>query len=101
MLFIDMIMPGKNGLDCLTELRTKPHLKKLPIVAYSGSIYVKHIYRAYNSGATLFYPKSASLQELAKGLSALFKLDWTDPAAITEAHFINNKFVPFAGAALA
>lgn len=99
MLFIDMIMPAKNGPHWLPELRMKPAFSKLPIVADNGSLYVKHIHRAYNSGADLFYPKPTSLQELAKGLSALFMLDWNDPAAITQAHFVNNRFVPFAGAA--
>ncbi len=94
-LFLDMLMPVTNGLNYLTTIREQPQLSNLPIVAFSGSLYAKHIHLAYNSGANLFYTKPATVPELVKGLTALLKLDWSDPATITRAHYINDSFVPF------
>ncbi len=95
MLFLDIHMPCKSGLDCLVAIRGNEHLKNLPVVAFSGSDYHHHVDQAYRSGAHLYYPKPVFFTELVKGLTKLFSLSWTDPAAVAREHFLNDKFVPF------
>lgn len=34
-LFLDINMPRKNGLECLVEIRAEPTLENLPVIIYS------------------------------------------------------------------
>src|SRR5438309_547950 len=43
MLFLDLRMPCKNGLECLSEIRNNPSLSNLPVVVYSGSWHMSDI----------------------------------------------------------
>jgi CheY-like chemotaxis protein len=36
-LFLDINMPLKTGLDCLLEIRAQRHFSRLPIVVFSSS----------------------------------------------------------------
>ncbi len=94
-LFLDINMPCRDGLDCLVEIRAQRHFSKLPIIIFSSSIQTKHIDASYDYGANLFYSKPTSFQELIAGLSNLLSMDWSDPYTITKKHYINNKYVPF------
>lgn len=94
-LFLDINMPCKDGLDCLVEIRAQRQFARLPVVIFSSSTQPKHIDVSYGYGANLYYSKPTSFQELIAGLSTLFKMNWNDPYTITSNHYINNKFVPF------
>ena len=37
-IFLDINMPGMDGRECLTKLRSMPKLKEVPIVMFSTSI---------------------------------------------------------------
>lgn len=37
-VFLDMNMPAMNGLECLTEIKTKGVSKDVPVILYSTSI---------------------------------------------------------------
>ena len=97
-LFLDINMPCRNGLDCLVEIRAQRHFSRLPIIIFSSSTQTKHIDASYDYGANLYYSKPASFQELIAGLSNLLTMDWSDPYTVTKNHYINNKFVPFKSA---
>jgi DNA-binding NarL/FixJ family response regulator len=94
-LFLDINMPYKDGMDCLIEIRAQRHFSRLPIIVFSGSVQSKFMDASYGYGANLYYSKPASFQELISGLSNLFKMNWSDPYAITSEHYINNKFFAF------
>lgn len=95
MLFLDINMPCKDGMDCLVEIRAQRHFSRLPIVVFTSTQASKFIHTSYGYGANLFYSKPTSFQELITGLVNLFKMDWSDPFTITTNHYINNKFVPY------
>jgi len=94
-LFLDINMPCKNGMDCLVEIRVQRHFSRLPIVMFSSSAEAKFVDASYSYGANLYYSKPASFDALIAGLSHLFRMNWNDPYTITSDHYINNKFVPF------
>jgi DNA-binding NarL/FixJ family response regulator len=94
-LFLDINMPGKNGIDALVEIRAHRHFSRLPIVMFSSTKEPKFIHTSYGYGANLFYSKPTSFNELIAGLSNLFKMDWSDPFTITSNHYINNMFVAY------
>ena len=94
-LFLDINMPCKDGLDCLKEIRANRVNEKLPVVIYSSSVQPKHIDESYSLGASLYYKKPSTFQDFIKGLSSLLQMNWNDPYTITSAHYINNQFVPY------
>src|SRR4051812_18500535 len=47
LLFLDLNMPGKNGIDCLVEIRQQLHLIDLPVVVYSSSCHMTDIQKSY------------------------------------------------------
>jgi CheY-like chemotaxis protein len=94
-LFLDINMPGKDGLDCLVNIRSLRHFSKLPIVIFSSSTQPKHVDASYGYGANLFYSKPSSLKNLIAGLENIFRMNWDDPYTITSDHYINKKFVAF------
>jgi len=94
-LFLDINMPCKDGMDCLKEIRAMVQFSRLPIIMFSSSVQPKHVESAYGFGANLYYSKPTTFYELIAGLSNLFRMDWTDPYTITSNHYINSKFVAY------
>jgi CheY-like chemotaxis protein len=95
LLFLDIKMPCKDGLDCLKEIRANKQFMRLPIIIYSSSTQPKQMDSSYGYGATLYYSKPDSVSGLVAGLGDLFKMNWNNPHTITADHYINNKYVAF------
>jgi CheY-like chemotaxis protein len=95
LLFLDINMPCKDGMDCLVEIRAQRHFSRLPIVVFSSSRESKFIDKSYGYGANLYFSKPTSFQELISGLGNLFQMNWNDPYTITSNHYVNNKFVAY------
>ncbi len=94
-LFLDINVPGKNGLEVLKEIRTGSEFTEIPVVIFSSSVHQRDIDSAYAYGANLYYSKPTSFRELIAGLQILLKLDWNDPNKIRSSNLINGKYVPF------
>lgn len=63
-LIVDLKMPRKTGFDVLEWVRSKPELESLPVIVLSSSDVPGDVKRAYSLGATTYFVKSASFQEL-------------------------------------
>jgi CheY-like chemotaxis protein len=98
LLFLDLNMPCKNGIECIKEIRDDKAYDKLPIVVFTISKQVNAIQTAYGFGANLYFVKPADLSQLASSLQKILSMDWSYPRAITERHFQNNKYVAFEAA---
>lgn len=94
-LFIDLNMPSKDGIECLREIRENDRFRKLPIVVYSTSGMANTINISYGFGANLYFQKTASFEELKTAIRLILDMPWQDPQAITFQHFTENKFKPF------
>lgn len=64
MIFLDMNMPVKNGLECLTELRATDTFKKTPVIILSTSVAGYLLESAYHAGANLYVQKPTSFSSL-------------------------------------
>jgi len=95
LLFLDLEMPYKNGLECLVEIRNNEGLKDLPVVVFSSTTRQVNIQTAYDMGGHLFLIKSPIYQELVAGIQTIFQLDWSDPVAIKEQYRINIRYAAF------
>ena len=74
-LFLDSIMPGEGGLDCVRRIRAEKRLKNITIVIYTGMIpeHDKILYRDF--GVELFWKKTNTFNELVTILSSIFPKD--------------------------
>ena len=94
-LFLDINMPKKNGLDCLVEIRAQRHFSRLPIVIFNSARESRFMDSSYGYGANLYFAKPSSFNEHISDLSRLLKMDWDDPLTITSDHFVGNKFMAY------
>lgn len=94
-IFLDLEMPCKNGLECLTEIRSNQLLKTIPVVIFSSTTRPANIETAYEMGADLFFIKPSIYNELTSSIRAILDLDWSDATKIKEQYFINGRYVAF------
>jgi len=71
-IFIDINMPGMNGIQCLTEIKKLDHLKDAKIIMYSTSAQPKIVELTKNLGANDFLVKPVTLDLLTEQLSTIF-----------------------------
>ena len=64
-LFLDINMPRKNGIDCLKEIKNDIRLEKMSVVIFSTGYDEKAANDLYNMGAHLYIrkPKFAELEK--------------------------------------
>lgn len=75
-LFLDLNMPYKTGLECLVEIKNMQHLKDLPIAIYSSSPSQQTIAETLEKGANAYIKKISNFQQLQKILAQAISLDW-------------------------
>jgi CheY-like chemotaxis protein len=56
-IFLDLNMPRRNGIDCLSEIRSIPKYQEVPIIVLSTSAHGPTVQKAFENGATLFVQK--------------------------------------------
>ncbi|MEO7768819.1 MAG: response regulator [Ferruginibacter sp.] len=89
MLFLDLNMPRKNGLECLTEIRQHEKLKHLPVIIYSTSFDSTMINLLHTLGARYYIRKPAEFSQLKKVISEAITLAGQDISSqITIENFI-------------
>lgn len=71
LLFLDLNMPVKNGLECLQLLREDSKYDKIPIIIYSTSVNKNDIDKAYEHGANYFVVKPNAIEDLTQVVKKL------------------------------
>src|SRR5690349_14252762 len=82
-IFLDLNMPFKNGLDALTDLKAEENFRSIPVVIFSSSTYSRDVKVAYERGAALYFTKPSSFEALEAALAQILLKDWQKPALIT------------------
>ena len=76
LLFLDINMPGKSGLECLEEIRNSEGvLKEVNIVMLSTSNDPENIQKALELGATCYAVKPSSFEKLKSLLKEVLSMD--------------------------
>jgi CheY-like chemotaxis protein len=66
LVFLDLNMPLKNGINCLKDIHNQEMLPDTPVIIYSTSKNIKDINDAYEFGASYYIIKPTSFLELCK-----------------------------------
>jgi CheY-like chemotaxis protein len=64
LLFLDLNMPKKTGIECLSEIKKDQDLSKLPVVMYSTSSNPDVMESLYKIGAQFYIRKPADFSNL-------------------------------------
>jgi len=75
-LFLDLNMPRKTGIDCLLEIKRLKHLKDIPVAIYSTSASDIDIEETFVMGANIYIKKPDDFQTLKKILENVIKINW-------------------------
>lgn len=95
LLFLDLNMPCKNGIQCLQELKDNANYRSIPVIVYSTSASPLDINQAYGFGASLYIQKPSAYKDLLDTLYQVFNMNWDVPQNITEKYYSDNKYRPF------
>lgn len=66
LIFLDINMPGMNGLEVLEKLKTNAAFRAIPVVIFSTVSNPETVRRAYQLGANSFITKPNSMQGMAE-----------------------------------
>lgn len=75
-LFLDINMPCKSGLECLGEIRENTKFKDLVIAIYSTSSSEEVIEETFTNGANIFIKKPADFEKLKKVIHHVLNMNW-------------------------
>jgi CheY-like chemotaxis protein len=75
-LFLDLLMPCKDGRQCLKEIRANKKYDALPIIVYSSLSDLRDIEFCYREGSNLYAIKPTTITELKSILEKIFSIDW-------------------------
>jgi CheY-like chemotaxis protein len=75
-LFLDLNMPRKSGMDCLKEIRRIDRLKDMAIAIYSTSSTEEDIEETFVQGANVYIKKPSDFLVLKKLLSQVISINW-------------------------
>ena len=75
-LFLDLNMPRKSGMECLKEIRSNDKFKDIAIAIYSTSSSDEDIENTYVYGANIYIKKPSDFKSLKKILSDVVTINW-------------------------
>lgn len=87
-LFLDLNIPGCDGIECLRMINKEPSLKDLAIVIYTTSNAPDDVKECYSLGACRYLLKPVNYSGIFKGLELILQL-------YTEGELIKPEFSNF------
>lgn len=88
-LFLDLLLPGKSGFECLAEIRGNSEFNKLVVVVLTAVDHPKIIESCYKQGADKFVHKDNTFTDLKNIMKAILK----QPVVKRGLNFSFNDFI--------
>jgi len=88
LVFMDINMPGIDGIECLKLIRNEDDFISLPVIMYSTSRNRFNIEEAYNCKANLYVIKPFNFSEIAITLEKVITMDWKHIHQPDPSHFV-------------
>lgn len=76
LVFLDLNMPIKNGMQCLKEIRSNANLDKVCIAIYSTSCSEKDIEDTFVNGANIYLNKPNNFDKLRDSIEKVLQINW-------------------------
>ena len=89
-LFLDINMPRKNGLECLSEIKQNKKLKDIPVVMFSTSNSWDTINMLFKSGANVYIHKPSDFAQLKQVIHHALPIATEKLASKTSLKYILN-----------
>jgi CheY-like chemotaxis protein len=64
LVLLDLNMPRKDGREVLREMKSDPHLRRIPVVVFTTSKAEEDILRTYDLGVSSFIIKPSTFDKL-------------------------------------
>ncbi|MBI5575908.1 MAG: response regulator [Deltaproteobacteria bacterium] len=71
LIVLDLNLPGKSGLEALSEIKRDSALKKIPVIVLTTSSSHREIVRSYENHASCFITKPVDYDQYMKVLKAI------------------------------
>lgn len=90
-LFLDLNMPYKSGVECLKEIRAIDKFKNLSVAIYSTSNSEKDMEDTFINGANIYIRKPNDFTQLKKVLTEVLSINWQfHTSALNKETFLLN-----------
>ena len=76
LLFLDLNMPRKSGMECLIEIKANPKLNNIAIAIYSTSASEEDVENTFVKGANIYIKKPHDFVVLKKLLAEVVTINW-------------------------
>ncbi len=76
LIFLDLNMPIKNGMQCLKEIRSNPKLNDVCIAIYSTSCSENDIEETFVNGANVYLNKPNNFSKLRDSIEKVLQINW-------------------------
>lgn len=88
-LFLDLNMPLKGGLECLKEIRSDEALKNITVAIYSTSASEEDIENTLIEGANVYIKKPSDFRQLISVLDKVLAVNWQyQTSDLSKANFV-------------
>jgi CheY-like chemotaxis protein len=75
-IFLDLTMPGKSGMECLRDIRKNEKLNDVTVAIYSTSSVATTIEESFILGANAYIKKPSEFDDLKKILTEIIYINW-------------------------
>jgi CheY-like chemotaxis protein len=82
-IFMDLNMPYKDGLETLMELKSSSAFQNIPVIIFSTTSNSSQINTCYEQGANMYVVKPESFDQITSMVNKVFALDWKAKASPT------------------
>ena len=76
LIFLDLNMPIKSGMQCLKEIRCNPALKDISVAIYSTSSSESDIEDTFVNGANIYLNKPNNFNKLQESIGKVLQINW-------------------------
>ena len=89
-LFLDINMPRKNGLECLYEMKQNKKLKDLPVIIFSTSNSRDKITTLFKTGAHIYIHKPGDFSQLKEVIHHALPIALENKTSASRVKYILN-----------
>lgn len=92
-VFLDINMPMKNGMELLQEIRKESEIREFPVVMYSTSSNPANIEQCRQLGADFYAVKPSNFNDLVTLVSEFVAINWKNGHTRPAGFLYNGKFL--------